>query len=201
MAEGETFKATVITEGNAGTAFVFDFGFVDVTSGSAHIDCGIAAGNFQTMVQATMAAALPSEQIFRKYRFACVGGAHVGEIGYVVVDPPVLGGQEGDVLPAECAISMKRNTGFSSRRDRGRIFFGAVVTSYRTGDNTDEITHTASTLVAVRDLLKATLTTQSRSLKPVILSAAGTYSGRQVINVEVAKVLVHRKSRRWKSLS
>lgn len=201
MAEGETFRATLIGESNQGTAFVFDFGYVDLGSGGGHIDCGIGAGVFQALVQDVMAECLPEAFAFRKYRFACLAGAHAGEVGYVTVDPIVHGNEIGDVLPAEIAISLKRNTGHTSRRDRGRIFFGPVLRGIRTDDNnTDLVDRNNNALKAVRDLLKENITVEGRVLRPVVLSAAGTYSGRTIVNVDIGDVFVHRKSRRFRAL-
>lgn len=199
MAEGETFKATVISTTNNGNAIVFDWGYVDLSSGSGHIDTGIAAGDFQTLVQAKLLAALPEGVTIRKYRFACVGGTHNGEIGYVETSG---GGYEGSVdnsnmLPLEMAISMKRSTGYASRRDRGRIFFGPVASEFRSTENSDQTVITTE-LTNVLNLLKADLTTQSRTLRPVILASDGTYSGRIIIKVAQGLVFVHRKSRRFR---
>lgn len=200
MAEGETFRFSMIGQGNAGTAIVFDFGFVDLTSGTGHVDTGIAAGDFQTLVQAKIVACLPTEYTVKRYRCACVGGTHKGEIGYVEVDPPVAGGVDGDyILPAEMAISLKRSTGYSSRKDRGRVFFGPVCSQFHdAATNIDFVVQDDANLNAVRDLLKTNLTTQTRVLHPVILAADGTYSGRTVCNVSIGQVFVHRKTRRFR---
>src|SRR6478672_5576815 len=143
MAEGDTYRATVIMRASAGTQIVFDFGYVDVSSGATHIDMGTAAGDFQTLVQGTLAAALPSTQTFIRYRFACLKTVQAGEVGYVDVDPPVVGDKTvtlvTDVLPLEMCVSMKRNTGHTSRRDRGRVFFGAVCSTFRDSVNVDKI--------------------------------------------------------------
>lgn len=197
MAEGETFKATVIGQLDGGTAIVFDFGYVDLTSGTGQVDTVTACGDFQTLVQDKLANVLPEGFTFMKYRFACVGGTHKGQIGYLPVSPPVVGNctTEGS-LPAEIAISLQRSTGWSSRKDRGRIFLGPVSPELFSGTHTDKPNRTYSALLQARDLLKANLTTQTRVLHPVILAADGTYTGRTVVNVNIGEVYVHRKSRR-----
>ncbi len=199
MALNETFRATIIMVGNAGTAFVFDYGYQDQTIGSTHLDTGTAAGDFQSLVQASYAAALPDEVSFVKYRFACVGGTHIGEIGYTVLTSPVTGDiSPGAPLPAEICISMKRSTGYASRRDRGRVFFGPVDETLRSTVNPDEVDLTISALNTVRDLGKATLATQGVTLQPVLLAGDGSTTGHVIVNVEMAQVFVHHKSRRFK---
>lgn len=194
---GETFKATIIAVLDDGTSIVNDYGYTDVGPSSTHIDTGTAAGNFQTLVQATYVAALPTNWAVYRYRFACVGGTHVGEIGFVDVSPKLHGALDPtNQLPAEMAISMKRQTGYATRRDRGRIFFGPVAVNFQqTSENWDQPADD-SLLHAVRDLGKATLTTSTVVLKPVILAANGTYNGRQVIKASIGPTYVHRKSRR-----
>jgi len=197
MAEGEHFKATIICQTNLETAIVFDFGYADVTAGAGHVDTGIAAGDFQTLVQAKLAALLPTPVAIMKYRFACVLGTHIGEIGFVEGDPIIVGLNEPDyILPSEVCISVKRNTGYASRRDRGRVFFGPVGSNLRDPDNTDKVKTTDADLVNFRNLLKTNLVTQTRTLEPVILAADGTHSGHKIVNVAIAEVFVHRKSRR-----
>ncbi len=196
MAVNETFRASIIGQLTpSGTAIVFDFGYRD-PSGSAHVDCGTAAGNFQTLMQSTFANALPSAFIFVRYRFACVSGAHDGEIGYTDVIPPVTGALGPEMLPPEIAISMKRNTGHASRRDRGRIFFGPVSPDYRQAPDNDLVLASATELINVSNKLKADLVTGATTLKPVILAADGSYSGNDVIQVAIGPIFVHHKSRR-----
>lgn len=194
----ETFKATIVAQGNLGTAFVYDFGFVDLAGGSFHFDMGICAGDFQTMMQTAWTDILPDDVAIIRYRFACVGGTSVGEVGFVDVSPPVTGGLAStNQLPAELCISMKRNTGHVSRRDRGRVFFGPLAKDFQEEINPDLVTVTAD-LTTASQLLKADLTTQGHVLKPVILASDGTYSGRIVINTAIAQVFVQRKSRRFR---
>lgn len=198
MATYQTFKASVIGFLTAGTRIVFDYGFYDDSGSSPHIDTGTAAGDFQTLVQATLAAALPTEFTFDKYRFACTFGTFMGEIGYVVVDPPVAGTLTGgSILPAEIAISMKRNTGLASRSDRGRVFFGPVHSNYQNTTNGDLVEPDA-TLTAVADLGKATLTTGSTVLKPGLIKSDGSSLLHQIINTSFGPVFTHRKSRRFR---
>lgn len=201
MAEGDVFRATVMLDGNLGTAVNFDFGYIDNNSGSTVIDTGTAAGAFQTLVQATLAAALPETVIFKRYRFACVVGPNVGQIGYVDVDPPVTGGiTSGVVLPAEIAISMKRRTGYASRHDRGRVFFGPVHQQYQSSANIDEV-QMDSTLTDIANLLKTNLTVSTRVLKPVILRADKLTPQHIINNVSVGEIFVHHKSRRFREHS
>lgn len=198
MATGETFKASVIGELDDSTAVVFDFGFVDLAGGSVHIDTALAAGNFQTLVQDTMAACLPDDYTFKRYRFACVGGAHVGEIGYTEVDPAVHGSVSAvNRMPNELCVSLKRNTGYATRRDRGRIFFGPIPTGLVDNANINKIVPAGYSDVA--QLLKTNLVVSGITLKPIILSSAGTYSGRVVSQVGIADVMVHRRTRRPRS--
>jgi hypothetical protein len=200
MALNETFRATVIMVGNAGTAFVFDYGYQDQNIGSTHLDMGTAAGDFQSLVQATLAVCLPAEVSFVRYRFACVGGTHVGEIGYVEVTPPVAGSiAPGVPLPGEIAISMKRSTGYSSRKDRGRVFFGPVDESLRSGTNPDECDVTNVDLIAINALGISALTTAGVLLKPVLLAGNGTTNGHVLVNKAIASVFVHHKSRRFRT--
>lgn len=197
MATGETFKCSVIGELDDLTAVVFDFGYVQL-GGSAndHIDTGTGAGAFQTLVEATMAAALPDDFNFVKYRFACVGGAHLGEIGHSFPANPL----EGDLVsanrsPNELCASLKRSTGYASRRDRGRVFFGPLSTAVHDNGNVNKV-DVAGPLLAVANKLKSNLAVAGITLSPVILAADGTYSGRIVINTSVAAVMVHRRTRR-----
>lgn len=197
MATGENFKASVIAQLDDGTGVVFDFGYTDNVSGSVHLDMGIAAGNFQTLVQNTLALALPTDYSIVRIRFACVQGVHLGEIGYVEVSPPVAGSLSAvNRYPNEMAISVKRSTGFASRRDRGRIFLGPVSAELADNANVNKVIASNALLINVANLLKSNLTTGGVTLKPVILSSAGTYSGNIVNRVSVAAVLVHHKSRR-----
>jgi hypothetical protein len=198
MATGETFKATIIAQHNDGTAIINDFGYVDLAGGSTHIDTGTAAGAFQTLVQATFVAAMVSDVSIYRYRFACVGGTHKGEIGYTDVSGGIPGAATNGYLPKEIAVSMKRQTGHASKKDRGRIFFGPVTIDYWLGPSSDvdKIDAGNALLVAVANLLKATLTVSSIALQPVILSSAGTYSGNLINHVSIPSELVHRKSRR-----
>ncbi len=196
MATGETFRATVIGQLTFGGAVVYDYGYVDLASGSTHLDMGIAAGNFQTLVQAKLAAASTSALSFVRYRFACVSGTHIGEIGYVEVASPVSGASASNINPLEIAISMKRSTGHSSRRDRGRVFWGPVPTEFNLGDNPDLPDTSNAALQDIMNLGKADLVTGGVTLKPVILSADGSYSGRVIVQVSMGKVYVHHKSRR-----
>jgi len=198
MATGETFKASIIAQHADGTAIINDFGYVDLAGSSAHIDTGIAAGNFQTLVQAKFLLAMDSNVRIYRYRFACVGGTHKGEIGYVDVAGGIAGALGSGTLPKEMAISMKRQTGHASKSDRGRIFFGPVSTDFWLGpvSDVDLCDPGITPLVNVADLLKATLTTGAVTLSPVILNAAGTYSGNIINHVSIPSELVHRKSRR-----
>jgi len=198
---GETFRATMICRDTDNTAFVFDYGYAHQETSSVHIDCGTAAGAFQTLVQAKFAAAFPINMRITKYRFACVDGTSKGEIGFVEVVPVVDGEVTGEILPPEIAISMKRNTGHSSRRDRGRVFFGPVSASFRVGDNGDQVDTTVTELQDIMNLGKATLTVGGALLQPVILSGTGTYTGRKVVNVAMAPVFVHHKSRRTRAFT
>jgi len=201
MAAGETFRATVVMEGNTGQAVVYDFGYADV-SGSVHIDCGTAAGNFQTLVQAAILLVSVDTITPIRYRFACVGGTHVGEVGFVEVTSGVTGAlASSDMLPLEICISLKRNTGHSSRRDRGRVFFGPVSASLRDAGNSDKVDRTNTDLQALRDKLKATLTVGGATLQPVILAANGSYSGRTIVNVSIGEIFTHHKSRRLRVLA
>ena len=195
MANGETFKASVIGELADGTGVVFDFGYVDNNPSSVHLDTGTMAGDFQTLVQAIMATSLPDDYTFKRYRVACVSGAHAGEIGYVEVSPPVLGQASAvNRMANELCVSIKRATGHASRRDRGRIFFGPIPLGAMDNANVNKIVPTFYSDVA--ELLKANLTTSATVLKPVILNSAGAYSGNLVNRVGIADVIVHRKSRR-----
>lgn len=191
---GETFKATMIGVMQNGTAVVFDFGYADVIS-SAHIDMGTAAGDFQTLVQAKMLAVLPSTYSVVRYRFACVGGSHVGEVGYVVAGTGHVGLRSADTLPQEVAISLKRSTGHASRRDRGRIFLGPVDISFYDSLRADEV-QIDTPLTVARDLLKSTVTAMGISLIPAIIASNGTYSGNRVTQVDIGQIFVQRKSRR-----
>jgi hypothetical protein len=196
MAALETFKASIIANLADGTAIVNDYGYTDDSSGTTHIDCGTGAGAFQTLVQATYIAALPSNWKTVRYRFACVGGTHKGELGFVE-DATHQGALDSDnQLPAELCISMKRNTGHSSRRDRGRVFFGPVATDFINVDADWDKVPANPLLTAVANLGKAALTVGGVTLHPVILAADGTYSGRVVINVSIGPTFVHRRSRR-----
>lgn len=196
MALNETFKASVIGQLADGTAVVFDYGYVDLNPGIEHVDTGTMAGNFQTLVQDKMAQVLPVQFTFKRYRFACVGGTHAGEVGYVEVDPPVVGELLGvDNLPNEICIGLKRSTGHTSRRDRGRIFFGPVDSTLVDDDNRN-IPEPNSALNDVRDTLKLNLAAGGYELRPAIIAANGTYSGRTIIHVGYSPTFLHRKSRR-----
>lgn len=196
MAIGETFKATVIGELDDGTAVVFDFGYADTAAGSTHIDTATAAGDFQGTVQDDMANALPEDFTFKKYRFACVGGTAHGEIGYVDVTPAVHGQLTAvNRSPNELCAALKRSTGYAARNERGRIFFGPLSVTVHDNANVNKV-DTGGLLLTVANLLKANLVTQTRTLKPVILNAAGGYSGHFVTTASVAAVMVHRRTRR-----
>lgn len=199
MASLETFRASVYGILDVGTAVVFDYSYVDNTGGSTHIDTGVAAGNFQTLVQTTMAAALPAGFTFTKYRFACVTGTHNGEIGFVDVSPPVTGAMSDEMLPPEICISLQRNTGHSSRHDRGRVFFGPVHPDYQDpSDHPDKVQIDAN-LTAVANLGKAVLTTSGVDLTPCLLSSAGEWNNNAIINVKINPIFCHRRTRRLRA--
>lgn len=200
MAANEVFKATVIGVLTHGTAVIFDYGYQDQTGGSLHFDMGTAAGDFQTMVQATLAAALPVSFTFKRYRFACVSGAHVGEIGYVDVTSPVIGTLTvGVELPAEVCISLKRGTGFASRKDRGRVFLGPVMSGLQSTSNPDQVVDIGTILAVAANLGTQGLNTQTANLTPVLVDSTGETTGRRLINASFGSVFVQRKSRRFRS--
>ncbi len=199
MPGSQTFRASAICEGNAGTAFVFDWSFADPASSPLHLDMGIAAGDWQTAVQADLAACLPSQIVIKKWRFACVSGPSVGEIGYVVVTPPQAGSRTAaDVLPNEIAISLKRDTGHASRSDRGRIFFGPVDIAYQDTTNPDKVLDDG-TLLTLANSSFGTFTTQLTTLTKCLLHADGTWNGHALIHASVGEIFVHRKTRRFRS--
>lgn len=199
MAGSQTFRASVICEGPTGTAIVFDYSYADSNLSPAHVDTGTAAGVFQTLVQATLAAALPDNVTFKKYRFATVTGPYAGEVGYVVVDPPVTGDLVAtDILPTEIAISMKRNTGHTGRGDRGRVFFGPVHKDFQSTTNPDKVEPSAD-LTAIAALGNAVLTTAGPVLDPVLLNSAGVWNGHVITNTSVGDVFVHRRTRRFRA--
>lgn len=196
MANGETFRGTIIGRIAAdNSAVVFDFGYQDITSGSAIIDTGTAAGDFQTLMQAAFVACLPDDTAIERYRFACVGGAAKGAVGFVDVPGGIAGSLTAvDRMPNEIAICLKRNTGYATRSDRGRVFLGPVATALIDGPN--DVNTTNGYLQALRDKLKDNLTTQGRTLRPVLLKADGTTNGRQIVNVGINPVFCHRRTRR-----
>lgn len=193
--EGEVFRGTMIAQGNDGTAYVNDFGFMDSSSGSGHVDTGIAAGDLQTMMQAAIAAVLTDDVSIVRWRFACTYGPSKGEVGYVDVSGSVAGDWvSGGRMPNEIAASYKRNTGHAGRGDRGRIFVGPVPLGLV--ENANEYSVDVAAVTTLRDKLKANLTTQTRVLKPVLIKPDGSSNGRPILNVSVAKVFVHRRTRR-----
>lgn len=195
----QTFKASILCQDETnGTAYTFDFGYRENSGTAPHIDTGTAAGNFQTLVQASFLAIMPERVHIRRYRFATVYGPFKGEIGFVEADEEGGITPSGHLLPQEVAISFKRSTGYSSRRDRGRIFFGPVDPGnfQQAEPNGDLVENADSRLVTVSNLLKNTLTTQGSTLDPVILAADGTHTGRIVIKTSINPVFVHRKTRR-----
>lgn len=196
--EGETFRATIQGEIDDGSAVVFDFGYFDSTSGSGHVDTGTAAGDFQTKVQARIVAALPDTYTVRRYRFACVGGTSKGEIGFVDVSPPVAGALSTVTapMPNEICISIKRATGYASRGDRGRIFFGPVADDIVAGNGPNKYDMTNTALLSVRDLLKEDFLTQGRTLRPVLLRPNGTCNGHLINRVGLNPIFAHRRTRR-----
>lgn len=197
MALNETFKASVIGQLQGSlTAVVFDYGYVDLNAGSTHRDTGTWAGVFQTMWQAVALAALTDDLVIKRYRFACVAGIHVGEIGYVD-NVNVTGGLTAvNRMPNEVCVSLKRSTGYASRRDRGRVFWGPVATTLVDNSDVNLADVGSALLQAARDLGSTPITTGGASLTPVILAANGTYSGRVIVNTGIGDVLCHRKSRR-----
>lgn len=196
MPLNDLFRASVHGLWRDVTGIVFDFGFVDSSSGAGAVDTNIAAGDFQTLVQATLAAALPPEYTFKSYRFACVAGVGVGQIGHVDVYPAVDGQlSENSALPPEIAIAMRRRTGYASRSDRGRLFFGPVHYQFVDSSDPDKVVED-SLLHDVRDLLKTNLVTQTRVLKPCLISAGNTNNGHNIIESGIGERTVHRTSRR-----
>ena len=197
MSNGECFRASVIAEAPAThTAFVYDFAYQDQTGGAVHIDTSLAAGDFQTLIQADLLAILPSNITIRKYRFACVSGPHIKEVGTVddVGQSGAISAGSGD-LPFEQCISIKRTTGFAGGTHRGRIFFSPVAATFRLAQN--GVNAGASDLETFRDLLKADLTTSGEALTPIILPGNPTTALRKpIIHVAIATTVVHRVSRR-----
>src|SRR6476659_9074657 len=128
MSATDCFRLSIVAEDiNLHTAFVMDFSYEDRSGGSVHLDTGIMAGNFQTMVQGKWQAITRSTVNLKRYRAACVAGPHIGEIGFV--EPFDINGALSEIgtdCPDQTAISFKRNTGYASRKDRGRVFFGPV---------------------------------------------------------------------------
>lgn len=195
--EGELFRASIVMlHIPSGTAFVNDFSYADKSSGSTHIDTNVAAGDFQTLVQAKFQAALPESMNFVKYRFACVAGGHAGEVGEVVLTDTQNGELTGGTtLPNEVCISLKRSTGYATRRDRGRIFFGPVHSDlYGASRNSPDLE--SGQLQDVMNLLKTNLVTQTRTLKPIILSSTNTTNGHDIVRASIGHLYTHRKSRR-----
>lgn len=195
----QTFKASILCQDQTnGTAYTFDFGYRENSGTAPHIDTGTAAGNFQTLVQAPFLAIIPERVNIVRYRFATVYGPYKGEIGFVEANQAGLLSIAGHLMPQEIAICLKRATGYASRRDRGRIFFGPVdpATFQQSEPNGDEVVTTVTDLVTVANLLKSNLTTGGHTLEPVILAADGTHAGRTVIKVSIAPVFAHRKTRR-----
>jgi hypothetical protein len=199
MLGSQTFRASVICETDEGTAVVFDYSYVDTNPSPVHIDTGIAAGDFQSLVQTSLAAIMPTTVKFKKYRFATVTGPNAGEIGYVVVDPPVAGDLAvTTLLPTEMAISFKRNTGHASRGDRGRVFFGPIDQGFQDSGNPDRVA-VVTELSTAADLGKAILVVGATTLYPCLLNAAGEWNGHTIINTSVGDVFVHRKTRRFRA--
>jgi len=136
-----------------------------------------------------------------RYRFACVGGPNVGDVGFVEVAPGTTGTITGvDVFPGEICISMKRNTGHVERTDRGRVFFGPVAETFRLAGTTDTVDTANTDLITFSNLLKSNLTVSGTTLKPAIVSSAGGYSGNLVINTSIGRIFTHRRSRRIREL-
>lgn len=198
MAGSQTFRASVILSNLNSSQIVFDFSYADPGSVATHLDTGIAAGNFQTLVEAVLASALPSTTNIIKYRFATVSGPFAGEIGYVVRTTPLPGGISSlQTLPNEIAISMKRNTGHASRSDRGRFFFGPIDVTFQEPTNPDLVIDTGSLLPPVTNLSTTSLVTGGVTLTPALLDSAHAWNGHALVNSSVGPVFVHRRTRRF----
>lgn len=197
MAHGEHFRASIIIDDSTSGAIVNNYGYADLTGGSVHLDMGIAAGVFQTLVQEKYAAFLPTTCKIVKYRFACVfSPSHLGEIGFVEPDEPVFGGAATiGMLPAEMAIAIRRNCGTASRMERGRIFLGPVSATYRSL-LTNQPDMTSSVLNDFTNLVKAGITVSGTALSPIIVDADGDSTEKVIINSSIGPVFVHRRSRR-----
>jgi len=200
MASNETFRGTIIAEMPAThVAIVADFGYQDQSGGNVHLDMGIAAGDFQTLVQGDWRAAMRDDVTIRTYRFACEASTHghAGEVGFIEnVNLDGAISQTAADLPNEICISIKRRTGFTGPRNRGRVFFGPVSHTYRNGLNGVVITD--ALLNALGALLTSNLSTQTVDLKPVILGANGVTTGHVCNTYSIALEFTHRKSRRTK---
>lgn len=198
MAANENFKVSILCVDVGGQSFVFDYGFHDDSGGAVHIDTNQLASDFQTAHEAAWRACLHQDVQIARYRAACVLGAHKGEVGYIDTAPGVAGTYEGDLLPREICMAFRRSTGYASRRDRGRIFFGPLTKDRQTNANPD-ICAPQAVDFTLCDTLKANLLTQTVTLKPVILAADGTYSGHLVNKVAIASIFCHRKTRRFRA--
>lgn len=197
MAAGDNFKVSIIGQESVyGSAIVNDFGLADVGS-SAHLDTVAIAAAFQTMIEAKLLACLPQTYSLLKYRCACVAGPHQGEIGFVINNSPPQGGGGNTSLPTEMAISIRRSTGYASRRDRGRIFLGPVdLGQFVDPYHQDQLSASIGPLLTFAGCLASSITVSGTVLSPVILASNGTYSGNLVIHTQVASTFVHRRSRR-----
>lgn len=197
MALGEHFRASVFMLTPDGSVLVNNYGYLDNNSGSAHIDMGTACGDFQTLIQSDLAAALPDNTKIFKYRFACVFGTHAGEVGFLEVTPNVAGGAASPAaFPNEVCICLKRNTGHTSRTDRGRIFLSPISPSFVSAVDPNQVDTTAAELTALANTLKANLTTSAITLKPIIVDSDGDSTENVIVNVGITPEFRHRKSRR-----
>lgn len=198
MAGGDNFKLSIISQFNPSvTQIVADYGYTDNSGGSLHLDTGDIITSFRTMVETKYRAVLPDCVFIHQYRCQCVASTHgfKGEIGYYDLNPTVAGTNGSETLPPEMAISIRRKTGWASRRDRGRLFLGPVTTSYFSSA-TPDVVQVDATLLTFAGTVSESITVSGVVLSPVILSANGTYSGHLIIANSVPNGWVHRKSRR-----
>lgn len=198
MASGEHFRASIFLSTADGSIFVNNYGYLDNSGGGAHIDTATGATAFQSLVETTFQAALPGDCHIFQYRFATVfSTSHLGEIGYVTINP--IAGTAGFLAnyPNEICISMKRSTGHAARTERGRIFFGPVSSDWAdTGGNVNRCVSGNATLQAVADLSKSNLTVGGVVLKPILVDANGDSTENVIIHTPYALEFVHRRSRR-----
>lgn len=197
MANGDIIRCSLQGQQNA-TVTVNTWHYVDRSGGSTLFDAPTGAQNFWTFMGGFLLACLTSDWVFTGARFAVVAGPSVGRVGYYYLAAQYGGITPTNPAPPEICISLKRQTGYAARSQRGRLFLGPVDSSLLSNMEQGVVDQTNASLIALANAMRATFTTDGVGLTPVLVGPKPTFTptAAAVNYVFIAPGTVHRKTRR-----